>query len=160
MIKKQYEKVVTGNVYDLERANDHTCSLANSGIKAKDMPEEEAKFVKENHAGCCLHYSMYLIELLHNAGVECYFTITPEEDGTNHCSVLYKGDNGEKYIADPVADVKDGTVDRHMCIEYDEFVSKAIRNEISHYDLFGEHGEEAFFGAKFLSSCKLESIVI
>ena len=153
-IRKQYEEVVVGNRYDLAQAGTHTSTLLNSGIKANQMPETEAAFVKENHIGCCLHYSMYLIALLHQAGVKCYFTTTPEEDGASHCSVLYFDEKGEKYIADPVMDVQNGTVDSHMCISYDEFVSKAIRNEISHYDLFGEYGEEAFFG-EFLKSCKL-----
>ena len=154
-IRKQYEKVVVGNRYDLSKAGEHTMSIIYSGIKANKMPETERMYVEANHAGCCLHYSMFLISLLHEEGKECYFTITPEEDGGNHCSVLYFDEKGDKLIADPVMDIKAGTVDKHMCIPYDEFVENAIRHEISHYDVFGINGEEAFFN-EFLSNCKLQ----
>ncbi len=154
-IRKQYEKVVVGNRYDLSKAGEHTMSIIYSGIKANKMPETERMYVEANHVGCCLHYSMYLVSLLHEAGIECYFTITPEEDGGNHCSVLYFDEKGDKVIADPVMDIKAGTVDKHMCIPYDEFVENAIRHEISHYDVFGINGEEAFFN-EFLSNCKLQ----
>ena len=83
-IRKQYEKVVVGNRYDLSKAGEHTMSIINLGIKANKMPETERMYVETNHVGCCLHYSMYLVSLLHEAGIECYFTITPEEDGGNH----------------------------------------------------------------------------
>lgn len=136
-IRRQYEKVVVGNRYDLSKAGEHTMSIIYSGIKANQMPKTERTYVEAHHVGCCLHYSMYLVSLLHEAGIECYFTITPEEDGGNHCSVLYFDEKGDKFIADPVMDIKAGTVDKHMCIPYDEFVENAIRHEISHYDVFG-----------------------
>ena len=69
--------------------------------------------------------------------------------------MLYFDEKGDKYIADPVMDIKEGTVDKHMCIPYNEFVENAIRHEISHYDVFGINGEEAFFN-EFLSNCKLQ----
>ena len=153
-IRNLYEEVVIGNKYDLSKAGEHTMSIIQSGIKAKEMPKVEEMFVKSNHVGCCLHYSMYLVSLLYDAGIECYFTTTPEEDGANHCSVLYFDEKGDKYIADPVMDVKEGTVDKHMCIKYEDFVRQAIRHEISHYDVFGNNGEEAFFDG-FLFNCKL-----
>ena len=153
-IREQYKKVVVGNRYDLPKAGEHTMSIMNSGIKANKMPETERMYVEANHVGCCLHYSMFLISLLHEEGKECYFTITPEEDGGNHCSVLYFDEKGNKVIADPVMDIKAGTIDKHMCIPYDEFVENAIRHEISHYDVFGINGEEAFFN-EFLADCKL-----
>ena len=153
MIKSIYEKVTRGNTYDLAQAGEHTNSILYSGIKANQMPETERQYVEKNHVGCCLHYSMYLISLLHEAGIKCYFTITPEEDGGNHCSVLYYNEKGEKVIADPVMDVKGGTLFKNMSIPYDEFVEKAIRHEIAHYDLFGINGEEAFFPS-FLPNCK------
>ena len=149
-IRRQYEKVVVDNRYDLSKAGEHTMSIIYSGIKANQMPKTERTYVE-----ACLHYSMYLVSLLHEAGIECYFTITPEEDGGNHCSVLYFDEKGDKFIADPVMDIKAGTVDKHMCIPYDEFVESAIRHEISHYDVFGINGEEAFFN-EFLSNCKLQ----
>ena len=62
-------------------------------------------------------------------------------------------EKGEKVIADPVMDVKGGTLFKNMSIPYDEFVEKAIRHEIAHYDLFGINGEEAFFPS-FLPNCK------
>lgn len=155
-ITKMYLEVVTGNMYDLEKANNHTRSIVGLGIKANQMPEIETEFVKKNHVGCCLHYAMYLIKLLHDEGIKAYLTTTPEEDGAMHASVLYYDEKGEKHIADPVADVKKGTGTQHMCIDYDEFVREAIRNEIAHYDLYGDYGEEEFFGSKFLRECKLE----
>ncbi len=118
------------------------------------MSETERMYVETNHVECCLHYSMYLVSLLHEAGIECYFTIIPEEDGGNHCSVLYSDEKGDKYIADPVMDIKAGTADKHKCISYVEFVKNAIRHEILHYDVFGINGEEAFF-TEILSNCKL-----
>ena len=153
-ITKLYEEVVVGNTYDLAIAGQHNISLSQTGIKANEMPKVEERFVKSNHVGCCLHYSMYLISLLHKAGIKCYFTTTPEEDGANHCSVLYFDEKGDKFIADPVEDVKEGTVNKHMCINYEEFVSNAIRHEIAHYDVFGLNGEEAFFDG-FLFNGKL-----
>ena len=155
-IKEMYLEVVNGNIYNLEKANAHTMSIVGSGVKANQMPELEAEFVKENHVGCCLHYAMYLIKMLHDAGIKAYLTTTPEEDGAMHASVLYFDEKGDKHIADPVADIKKGTVTEHMCIDCDEFVREAIRNEIAHYDLYGNYGEEEFFGSKFLRECKLE----
>lgn len=152
-IRKQYEIVTTGNKYDLSKAGEHTMSIIYSGIKANKMPETERMYVEANHIGCCLHYAMYLVSLLHEAGIKCYFTITPEADGGNHCSVLYFNEKGDKVIADPVMDIKAGTVDKHMCIPYDEFVENAIRHEISHYDVYGINGKEAFFN-EFLFNCK------
>lgn len=144
-IEKIYAQVVTGNRYDLAMANNHTKSLikCNKPIKAKDMPKIEADFVRENHAGCCLHFSMYLIYLLKEANIECYLTTTPEEDGANHASVLYY-DEGKYFIADPVADVINGTVNENMAIDYNEFAQSAIDQNIRHFD-FGEYGEELFF---------------
>ena len=68
-IRKQYEKVVVGNRYDLSKAGEHTMSIIYSGIKANQMPETERTYVEANHVGCCLHYSMYLVSLLHEAGI-------------------------------------------------------------------------------------------
>lgn len=153
-IRKQYEQVVVGNKYDLSKAGDHTMSIIYLGIKANQMPETERAYVEANHVGSCLQYSMYLISLLHEAEMECFLTMTPEEDGANHCSVLYFNENGNKFIADPSMDIKEGTVDKHMCIPYDEFVENAIQHKISHYDVFGINGEKAFFN-EFLSDCKL-----
>ena len=155
-IEKMYLEVVKGNVYDLDEANMHTVLITCSGVKANQMPEVEAEFVRKNHVGSCLHYAMYLIKLLHDAGIKAYLTTTPEEDGAMHASVLYFDEKGDKHIADPGADIKEGTFTEHMCIDYDEFVREAIRNEIAHYDLYGNYGEEEFFGSKFLRECKLE----
>ena len=73
-------------------------SIIIPGIKANEMPETERMYVEANHVGCCLHYSMYLVSLLHEAGIKCYFTITPEEDGGNHCSVLYFDETYRKLL--------------------------------------------------------------
>lgn len=116
------------------------------------MPKIEAEFVKENRTGCCLHFSMYLIYLLKEANIECYLTTTPEEDGANHASVLYY-DEGKYFIADPVADVINGTVNKNMALDYNEFAQNAINQDIRHFD-FGEYGEELFFKG-FLAHTKI-----
>ena len=51
-IRKQYEKVVVGNRYDLSKAGEHTMSIIYSGIKANKMPETERMYVEANHVGC------------------------------------------------------------------------------------------------------------
>lgn len=156
-IQKYYEEVVAGNHYDGAVAGQHNCEMWKAQTRAGELPEIEANFVRKHHAGCCLHFSMYLLYLLQQAGVECYLTITPEEDGANHCSVLYFDEEGRYFIADPVEDVKNGTKCNYIAINYDEFVRNAIRNEIAHYDVFGErYRKELFFEAPFLKDCKIE----
>lgn len=148
-IENIYQKVITGNIYDFEVASAHNCKMYQQQTRAKDLPEIEARFISENHKGCCLHYGMALIHLLHEAGYRVYLTVTPEEDGGNHCSVLYFiGD--EYYIADPVEDVIHGTTNQHMAIKYDTFVANAIRHEIKHVDIYGKCGDELFFTQTFL----------
>lgn len=146
-IEKIYLQVIAGNHYDLALAGEHTARLyqeQRNQIRAKDMPKIEAEFVKTNHIGCCLHFSMYLIYLLKEENIECYLTTTPEEDGANHASVLYFDEEEGRYlIADPVEDIKKGTRSCYA-IGYEAFKEKALNNEIKHFDL-EVYGDKLFF---------------
>ena len=79
-MKKMYEKVVTGNAYEYEKANAHHAVLTQAKTLAKDMPQVETEFISENHCGCCLHYSMALYKLMKEAGIEAYISVTLEEN--------------------------------------------------------------------------------
>ncbi len=141
-----YEKVISGHTYNLEGAQKHTGSLfkKRDKIRAKDMPEIEAKFVEENGFGCCLHFAFYLIFLMQKNGIECYLVTTPEEDGSKHASVLYKGEIGRYFVADPVQDVKDETMCNFEIDPY-QFMVSAINEDMRVYDL-KKTGDLLFFG--------------
>ena len=59
-IRKQYEKVVVGNRYDLSKAGEHTMSIIYSGIKANQMPETERTYVEANHVVCIIACILFL----------------------------------------------------------------------------------------------------
>ena len=114
-MEKLFYEVVTGNHYDLEEANKHTGDLIKKSVKAKDMPSTELKFIRKHHCGCCLHYGMALFKLMRDAGMECFISVSAEENPETHKKTdrhvsVYYIKNGKKYIADPVEAVKTGTL--------------------------------------------------
>ena len=148
-IKKIYESVVSGCTYDLAKASQHTNALYLTGnVTAAEMPEIEAAFVAENHVGCCLHYGMTLFYRLRLLGIECYISMTKEENHVthektdNHVSVCYV-QNGHKFIADPVETVKTHGEKCFYDIPIEEFLAQ--QGTIRIYDPYGEHGGELFF---------------
>ena len=146
-MKKMYEKVVTGNAYEYEKANAHHAVLTQAKTLAKDMPQVETEFISENHCGCCLHYSMALYKLMKEAGIEAYISVTLEENPVtkkltdNHISVCYVKD-GERYIADPVETAKTGKGE-YFDIPIEEFAK--VNGTIWIYDPYGEYGNELFY---------------
>lgn len=146
-INKIYKEVVTGNKYDYEKATTHNNEMVSLKVKALDMPSIESEFVAKNHIGCCLHYGMTLFQKLREHSVECYISITLEENPAthkktdSHVSVCYLKD-GNRFIADPVETVKSGKG------EYFDIPIETYRKEqgtIWLYDPYGEYGNELFF---------------
>lgn len=146
-IEEIYRETVAGCKYDLEAASKHNMEMVLSDVKASALPHIEAKFVAENHVGCCLHYGMTLFAKMREQNIECYITITKEENPItnqktdNHVSVCYLK-NGKKYIADPVETVKTGKG------EYLDIPIERYRDEqgtIWMFDPYGAYGDELFF---------------
>lgn len=146
-ISSLFSQVTSGNHYDIEKANAHHVEMTLAKVKAKDLPNIEEAFIKQNHTGCCLHYGMMLFKGLREAGLETYISITLEENLTtgekddNHVSVCYIKD-GKMFIADPVATVK-GSTEKQYDIPFEEF--KKNHGTIWLYDPYGEHGDMLFF---------------
>jgi hypothetical protein len=147
-IEKCYMEVVNGNRYDYEKASEHNGKMIAEKVIAKDMPSIEARFVSENHAGCCLHYGMTLFKMLREHDIECYIAITLEENPIthkktdNHVSVCYLKD-GKKYIADPVEAVKAGGKRMYFDIPIEYYA--LTQGTIWLYDPYGEYENELFF---------------
>lgn len=146
-IKKFYNEVVTGCKYDLEAASKHNMEMFSANVKAAELPLIEANFVAQNHVGCCLHYGMTLFAKLREHNIECYITITKEENPINHektdnhVSVCYLKD-GKRYIADPVETVKTGKGD-FFDIPIEKYHEE--QGTIWMFDPYGEYGNELFF---------------
>lgn len=146
-IEKCYMEVVTGKKYDLEGATKHNNAMAAAKVKAKDMPNIEANFVRLNNYGCCLHYGMTLYKKLREQLVISFIAITLEENPETqeksdmHVSVCYTI-NGKRYIADPVETVKRGKGE-YFDIPIDYY--NLTQGTIWLFDPYGEHGDELFF---------------
>ena len=146
-IERIYNEVVKGCTYDFETASKHNMEMISSDVKASELPHIEAKFVAENHVGCCLHYGMTLFAKLREQNIECYIAITKEENPIthqktdNHVSVCYLK-NGKKYIADPVETVKTGKGE-YFDIPIDQYHEE--QGTIWMFDPYGEYGNELFF---------------
>lgn len=142
-----FSQVTSGNHYDIEKAIAHHAEMTNAKVKAKDLPDIEEAFIKQNNAGCCLHYSMFLFKLLREAGYESYLSMTLEENPVTgektdwHMSVCYMKD-GEMLFADPVETVK-GSTEKQYDISLEEF--QKIQGTIWVYDPYGENGEMEFY---------------
>lgn len=146
-MEKMYKEVVTGNVYDFDRANAHHGVLIAAKTLARNMPKVETEFISENHCGCCLHFGMALFKLMRDAGYEAYISITLEENPIthqmtdNHVSVCYIKD-GKQYIADPVETIKTGKGD-YFDITIEKY--SKTNGTIWIYDPYGEYGDELFY---------------
>ncbi len=148
-MEKLFYEVVTGNHYDLEEANKHTGDLIKKSVKAKDMPSTELKFIRKHHCGCCLHYGMALFKLMRDAGMECFISVSAEENPETHKKTdrhvsVYYIKNGKKYIADPVEAVKTGTLGFDQ-IPLESFIKE--NGDVWIFDPYGEHGDEEFFSS-------------
>lgn len=148
-MEKQFYEVVTGNHYDLKEASKHIDKLGKDKVKAKDMPSIEPKFIRKHHCGCCLHYGMALFKLMRDAGMECFISISREENPVTHektdkhVSVYYIKE-GKAYIADPVEAVKTGTLG-FAKIPLESFIKE--NGTVWIFDPYGENGDEEFFGS-------------
>lgn len=126
MIKELYYSVVKGNVYDLNKANNHNFELASQNPLAKDIP------------------SMALFKLMRDKGIEAYISITLEAnpetgDKTDlHVSVCYV-QNSKLFIADPVETIKKG-YGEYFDIPIEDFYK--ANGTIWIYDPYGEFGDK------------------
>lgn len=146
-MEKMYKKVVTGNEYNYQKANEHHAMLIEQKAVAKDMPKIETEFLTQNHYGCCLHFGMALFKIMRDAGLKTYISITLEENPITgqmtdkHVSVCYVKD-GKRFIADPVETAKTGKGE-YFDIPIEEY-SKA-NGTVWIYDPYGEYGDELFY---------------
>lgn len=151
-IKRIYESVVSLGTYSFSRANRHNHEMFELEVSARDLPNIELKFLQENHIGCSLHYSMALLKLLRDIGVNAYICITLEktpfasQNTYGHVSVYYVF-NGEQFIADPIISVQTGN-NNFFAIPFYDFLKENLKLWI--YDPYGIHGSEPFFDG-FLS---------
>ncbi len=104
-----YRKVATSAVYSMEIANQIGYG---NGVKAIDMPKEMATKVEEYKGGCCFHHSWRLINELEKVGINAFWANVPEptEERPNDqkCVVVYEMEDGSRYVADIVEDIKSG----------------------------------------------------
>ena len=79
----------------------------------KEMIEYVERYIDENHKGCCFHASVYLMKLLHEAGIESEIILTAEptvlENGETRtdmrASVMVN--DGDRYIVmNPIEDIE------------------------------------------------------
>ncbi len=79
----------------------------------KEMIEYVERYIDENHKGCCFHASVYLMKLLHEAGIESEIILTAEptvlENGETRtdmrASVMIN--DGDRYIVmNPIEDIE------------------------------------------------------
>lgn len=137
-----------GYYYDtgLKLSSQHNAELAKRQppVTAKEMPAIEAKFLREHKTGCCLHFSMALLDHLAQFGEKGHLVITPEPNGGSHCSVLIKDLDGLKVI-DIVEIIKHRDVGSEQFIEpLSSF--KAKNDFVCIYEYTdGRHGDEPFF---------------
>ena len=151
-IEKIFKQVTTGMQYDISFANNQQKTLALKQIKAKEIPLLMSTSLKEEGRGCCLNFSLAMIHLLHEKGIEAYLAASPEinpDTGKRthmHASVYYI-QNGNGFFSDPVSAVKDGKENRFKISIQDFKEEMLLEGEvISIFDLYGENGEHNFFG--------------
>ena len=146
-VKNIYNEVTGGRSYNEDYANLHFRELMAKKVKAKEIPEIEESFIKEFDKGVCLNISLCLISKFHKYGYKAYLSVTrnknPDTDEIiNHASVCYI-ENGNKFIADPVATIRDG---KENCfgISIQEFAKQ--EGPVFIYDMYGEYRNLMFFG--------------
>lgn len=151
-IEEIYNQVTIGMKYDLPFASNQQRVLAEVRTKARYIPLLMSILLKEEKRGCCLNFSLAMVHLLHRAGIEAYLAASPEENPTTgerthmHASVYYV-QNGEGFFADPVGTVKDGKKKRFQIPVQDFKEEMLLPGEaVSIFDLYGEMGENEFFG--------------
>lgn len=152
VIERIFKQVTTGMQYDISFANAQQRILASNQTKAKDIPLLMSNSLKEEKRGCCLNFSLAMIHLLHEEGIEAYLAASPEVNPATgerthmHASVYYV-QNGVKFFADPVSTVKEGKKNRFKISEQDFKEEMLLSGEaISIFDLYNEMGEHNFFG--------------
>lgn len=146
-VKNIYNEVTGGRSYNEDYAELHFRELVAKKVKAKEILEIEELFIKEFDKGVCLNISLCLICKFHKYGYKAYLAVTKNKDPytdeiINHASVCYI-ENGNKFIADPVATIRYG---KENCFGISTKEFSEQEGPIFLYDLCGEYGDLMFFG--------------
>lgn len=100
IVSEAYKKVTEIGEYDVEEGN----KPINLEEKISNIPEKMYEHLISGGKGCCFVFSVALMKLMQEEGIETWMIGTPEGTGTR-ASVLYK-DQEEFFVANPVEDIE------------------------------------------------------
>lgn len=100
IIERAYNEIVAKGIFDIKEGNEPI----NMNDKLSEIPAKMYQHINKGGKGCCFVFSAYLMKVLHDQGIASAMVMSVEGTGTR-ASVIYQ-DNGEFYIANPVADIE------------------------------------------------------
>lgn len=106
MVARLYRKTVEIGEYDVKEGNAPIGKAWQNGVTMENMPTEMTHYFEhESQKGCCFVFSTVIMKYLHDLGVKTWL-ITTDENGDQRASFMYVDNDGNPYVANPVADVE------------------------------------------------------
>ena len=99
-----YTPITSRGRYNLSVANEINAELLGDNPSTYELLKRNKKVIEGCHLGCCINFSLYLMEKLKENGIHSMLIATPEGNGKK-TSVAYEK-NGSWFVADIVEDIK------------------------------------------------------